>query len=138
MDNWSLIDPPGWITASIPAFPAISTQSGNGKKASLAMTAPFKSKLKLLALLIACSRASTREVCPVPPAQSCLFLTKIMVLDFVCLQIFEANKRSSISAWLTFLLVTFFKSSSRSVLPALDLLLRCFDFHRFLLRLSCV
>ena len=34
------MEPPGSITAVIPAVSAISTQSGKGKKASLAITAP--------------------------------------------------------------------------------------------------
>ena len=65
---------------------------------------------------MACSKASTLDVCPVPPAQSCLFLTKIIVFDFVCLQIFEANNKSSISESETILLVTFFIPSLVSVL----------------------
>ena len=52
MLNWSLIEPPGCITALMPALSAISTQSGNGKNASLAITAPFKSKLNDFALWI--------------------------------------------------------------------------------------
>ena len=52
MLNSSFIEPPGWITAVIPALSAISTQSGNGKKASLAITDPLRSKLKELALSI--------------------------------------------------------------------------------------
>jgi len=46
----------------IPSLKAISTQSGNGKKASLAITAPSKLKLKLFAFSMACFRASTLEV----------------------------------------------------------------------------
>ena len=37
MLNSSLIEPPGWITAVIPASLASATQSGNGKNASLAI-----------------------------------------------------------------------------------------------------
>ena len=47
------MDPPGCTTAVIPASPAISTQSGKGKKASEAIEAPSKSNPKLLALAIA-------------------------------------------------------------------------------------
>ena len=47
IDSLSRIEPPGCITAVTPALCAISTQSPNGKNASEAITAPFKSKLKL-------------------------------------------------------------------------------------------
>ena len=97
MLNWSLIDPPGCITAVMPALSAISTQSGKGKNASLAITAPCKSKLKDVALCIAWFKASTRLVCQEPLAQSCLFFANTIVFDLVCLQIFEANNKSSIS-----------------------------------------
>ena len=40
-------------------------------------------------------KASTRLVCPVPLAHNCLFFTKTIVLDFVCLQILEAKIKSS-------------------------------------------
>src|SRR5690606_36851573 len=105
----SLMDPPGWITAEIPALSAISTQSGNGKKASLAITAPFKSNLNDWALWMAWFKASTRLVCPVPLAQSCLFLAKTMVFDLVCLQIFDANIKSSNSFSVGLLLVAYDK-----------------------------
>src|SRR4029077_10759995 len=36
----SPLEPPGWITAVTPASPATSSASGNGKKASEAITAP--------------------------------------------------------------------------------------------------
>ena len=35
IESLSLTDPPGWITAEIPAFDAISTESENGKNASV-------------------------------------------------------------------------------------------------------
>ena len=91
MLNSSLIEPPGWITAVTPALFAISTQSGNGKNASLAITAPVKSNSKEVAFSIAWRNASTREVCPVPEAHSCLFFANTMVFDLVCLQILEAK-----------------------------------------------
>ena len=62
MDKLSLIDPPGCITAEIPDFFANSTQSGNGKKASEAITDSVKSNLKLFAFLTACFKASTLDV----------------------------------------------------------------------------
>ena len=70
MDSWSLIDPPGWRILLIPVLWAISTQSGKGKNASLAITAPFKSKLKCLAFSMAWFNASILEVCPVPEANN--------------------------------------------------------------------
>ena len=47
IDKLSLIDQPGCITAEIPDFFANSTQSGNGKKASDAITDSAKSNLNL-------------------------------------------------------------------------------------------
>ena len=58
MVNWSLIDPPGWITFVIPALSAISTQSGKGKNASEAITAPLSDKPKLPAFSMACREAN--------------------------------------------------------------------------------
>ena len=74
-----------------------SNTVGKGKNASLAITAPCKSNLNFLALSMACCKASTRDVCPVPEASNCLFFASTMVFDLVCLQILEANNRSSIS-----------------------------------------
>lgn len=68
MVSLSRMEPPGCMTAFMPASCAISTQSANGKNASDAITAPFKSKPNDLALAIACLRASTRDVCPTPLA----------------------------------------------------------------------
>ena len=84
------------MTLLTPTLSAISTQSGKGKKASLAITDPFKSKPKEVAFSIAWFNASTLLVCPVPPASNCLSFTSIMVLDFVFLHSFEANNKSSI------------------------------------------
>ena len=53
----------------IPARFAISTQSGKGKKASEAITEPFRSKPSSFARSRACFKASTREVCPTPLAK---------------------------------------------------------------------
>ena len=52
--NSSFTEPPGWITAFTPSLSAISTQSGKGKKASLAITAPFKSNSNDFAFSMAC------------------------------------------------------------------------------------
>ena len=56
------MDPPGCNTATIPASAAISTQSGNGKNASDAITEPFKSNLNACAFSIACLNESTLDV----------------------------------------------------------------------------
>src|SRR5690606_30419276 len=114
------MEPPGCITLAIPFLCAISTQSGKGKKGSLAITDPFRSTLKDKALLMACSRASTLEVCPVPLAHYCLFFSNTIVLDFVCLQSLEAKIRSSTSLSERFLFVTYVKSASVSVLLSLS------------------
>ena len=65
---------------------------------------------------MACLKASTLEVCPVPEASSCLFLTNTIVFDLVCLQIFEANRRSSISSLLGAISVAVLKCSFASVM----------------------
>jgi len=49
----SLTDPPGCIIEFIPTVFAISTQSGNGKKASLAIQASERLKLNFFAFSIA-------------------------------------------------------------------------------------
>ena len=64
---------------------AILRNPGKGKKASLAITAPFRSKPKFLAFSIACFKASTRLVCPTPLASSCLPLASTIALDFAVL-----------------------------------------------------
>ena len=81
IDSLSFMEPPGWITAVIPALCAISTQSGKGKNASDAITAPSKENPNFVALAMACSRASTLEVCPTPLANSCWSFANTMVLD---------------------------------------------------------
>ena len=43
--SWSRTEPPGWITAVAPAFPASSTPSGKGKNASDATTLPTSGSL---------------------------------------------------------------------------------------------
>src|SRR5690606_10760327 len=94
MLSWSRMLPPGCTMAVIPAFAAISTQSGKGKKASLAITEPCRSKLNLPALAMACSKASTRLVCPVPLPSSCRSLASTMALLLVCFTRMLANSRS--------------------------------------------
>lgn len=64
----SRMEPPGWMTALMPALSAISTQSENGKNASEAITAPSSENPKLCAFSMACFSASTLDVCPMPLA----------------------------------------------------------------------
>src|SRR5690554_2148844 len=97
-------------------FWASSTESAKGKKASEAITAPFRSNSKDPALLMACLRASTRDVRPTPLAMSCLFLASTMALDLECFTILLANSKSSISCALGAVWVTLFRSSAVSVL----------------------
>ena len=91
------MEPPGWITAFIPAFFANSTQSGNGKNASEDITAPLKSNPKEFALSIACVNASTREVWPVPQEINWLFFAKTIVFDFTCFTNLLAKSKSLIN-----------------------------------------
>jgi hypothetical protein len=92
MLNWSFIDP-GCITAVMPVLPI--EHNLKGKKASLAIDAPFKSNPKFFAF--SCTSASTRDVCPVPDEINVCFFAKTIVFDLVFLQTFEANIKSSIS-----------------------------------------
>ena len=101
--------------AEIPAAAAISTQSGNGKNASEAITQPFISMLKLRAFSIACLNASTRLVCPTPLDNILSPLASTIALDFVCLQIFAAYKSASVSEAEGRRRVTGFKSEFTSV-----------------------
>ena len=108
------------ITAVIPSLSAISTQSGNGKKASEAITAPFRSKPNDLAFSIACFNASTREVCPTPLANSCLPFASTIAFDLLFLTILLANSISSTSSGVGVLSVTVFKSATVSILVSLS------------------
>ena len=116
MLNWSFIDPPGCITAVIPAFFAISTQSGKGKKASLAIEAPSKLNPKTVAFSIACNKASTLEVCPVPDEIKVPFFANTMVFDLVFLHTLEAKIKSSNSCEDGAVNVTTFKPALVSVM----------------------
>ena len=100
------------LTAVIPALSAISTQSANGKNASEAITAPFRSKLNETAFSIACFRESTREVYPIPLAQSCLFFTSVIALDLLFFTILLANNKSSTSGAVGFFSVIGSRSAS--------------------------
>src|SRR3989339_69713 len=89
----SLIDPPGSIIALIPASFATSIESGNGKKASLAITDPGTFFPPLcLAIMV----ESTLDICPAPiPVVTITpfsnFFAKIIAFDLVCLQTLKAN-----------------------------------------------
>ena len=58
----SRIEPPGWITAVMPALAALSMPSRNGKKASEAITAPFTSRPACSALIAAIRAELTRLI----------------------------------------------------------------------------
>src|SRR5659263_751863 len=75
---------------------AISTQSGNGKNASEAITAQFKSNPKDFAFSIACLKASTRDVYPTPLDSNCFPFASTIVFDFDCLTKRLANNKSLI------------------------------------------
>ena len=96
IESLSFILPPGCEMATMPASCAIVTQSGKGKNASLAITAPCKSNPNSFAFLIAPCSASTRDVWPQPIPISWLFLTKAMPFDLRCLTATMAKVRSAI------------------------------------------
>ncbi|MCY1177579.1 hypothetical protein D9M73_178930 [compost metagenome] len=62
----SRIEPPGWITAVMPALAALSMPSRNGKKASLAITAPGTGRPACSALIAAMRAELTRLIWPAP------------------------------------------------------------------------
>ena len=96
---WSLIEPPGWITAVTPASAASSTQSGKGKKASEAMLEPFRSNPKPCAFSTACFRASTRLVWPVPLASSWPFFGKDHGVGLGVLDELEGKQQVGLALW---------------------------------------
>ena len=117
----------------MPALSAISTQSGNGKNASLAITAPLVSKPNSFVFAIAWRKASTRDVMPAPLPISCLFSASTMVLDLLFLQIFIAKARLSSSTAVGPTCVTTFMAEGDSVLLSVSccnipfkMLLNCF------------
>ncbi len=114
----SLMDPPGWIIAEIPAFAAISTLSEKGKKASDAATEfIIFSGTNCNALEEAILQLSNLLGCPDPIPIVDLLLAKTIALDLTNLQILNANLR--LLSWFDdgFFLVTirnFFLSKSLS------------------------
>ena len=66
MTSASRIEPPGWITALIPAAAAASMPSRNGKNASEAITEPDTTRCASAALIPAMRAEYTRLICPAP------------------------------------------------------------------------
>ena len=62
----SRIEPPGWITAAMPAAAAVSMPSRNGKKASEAITAPAIGRPASSAFQRPMRAESTRLIWPAP------------------------------------------------------------------------
>src|SRR5690606_4077830 len=62
----SRIEPPGWITALMPASAAASMPSRNGKNASEAITEPSTTRPASAALIPAMRAEYTRLICPAP------------------------------------------------------------------------
>ena len=93
-DSSSRIDPPGCTAAVTPAAAATSSESGNGKKASDASTAPLAAS----PAPPAASRAlSTRFGWPAPIPTSTPSRTSVIAFDFTCLQTSHAVRRSASS-----------------------------------------
>ena len=72
---------------------------------------------------MACFKASTLDVCPVPELKSCKFFAKTIVFDLVCLHILEAKTKSFSSEFIGFFDVQYSKLFSLSV----KLSLSCFN-----------
>ncbi|KAG1364724.1 hypothetical protein G6F59_018933 [Rhizopus arrhizus] len=62
----SRIEPPGWITALMPAAAAASMPSRNGKNASEAITEPSTTRFASAALMPAMRAEYTRLIWPAP------------------------------------------------------------------------
>ena len=84
IDSWSLIEPPGWIIAVIPALWASSTQSENGKNASDASAAPFNISAPRFSVAwsIACLQAQILLTCPGPTPIEVSSLAIAIPFDF--------------------------------------------------------
>src|SRR6185503_2531583 len=98
IDSSSRTDPPGWAIAVMPALAAISTESGNGKKASEQSTAPSTSCPARSALRSAKRTASTREDCPAPMPSVRPSRAMTMAFEMTCLVTRQAKRRSRVSA----------------------------------------
>src|SRR5919112_357364 len=99
----SRLEPPGCITAFTPASASDSSPSANGKKASLAATAPIALSP---AFLTARCAASTRLVWPAPMPTVASSFASTMALLLTLLTTFQAKRRSESSAAVGSLLVT--------------------------------
>ncbi|MNS60776.1 hypothetical protein D3C72_937870 [compost metagenome] len=66
MTSASRIEPPGWITALMPAAAAASMPSRNGKNASEAITEPSTTRFASAALMPAMRAEYTRLIWPAP------------------------------------------------------------------------
>ncbi len=106
MTSSSRIEPPGWITALIPAWAALSMPSRNGKKASEAITEPGTSSPACSALMAAMRAELTRLIWPAPTPMVMLPLAYTIALDLTYLATRQANSRSRISASVGARLVT--------------------------------
>src|SRR5690606_31769408 len=111
----SRIEPPGWITARMPASPAASRPSRNGKNASEAITEPGTTSPASAALMPAMRAEYTRLICPAPTPTVALSFAYTMALDFTYLATRQANSRSRSSASVGARFVTCF--SSPAVMP---------------------
>src|SRR5439155_7074524 len=98
IDSSSRTDPPGCAMAVIPAWAAISTESGNGKNASEQSTAPRTSCPERSALKSASRTASTRDDCPAPIPSVRPSRAITIAFETTCRVTRHANLRSRSSA----------------------------------------
>src|SRR5437867_2038488 len=98
IDSSSRTDPPGCAMAAIPALAAISTESGNGKKASEQRIAPRTSCPERSALRSARRTASTLDDCPAPIPSVRPSRAITIALEMTCRATRPANPRSRSSA----------------------------------------
>ena len=112
MDSWSRTDPPGCTIALMPCLPAYSTQSLNGKKASLAITA--RSSRASAAWSMAIFSESIRFGWPAPTPRVRSLLATTIALDLVCLTAFQAKRRVSSCSCVGLASVTHYQSAKSS------------------------
>ena len=108
------------MTALMPALSAISTQSEKGKNASEAITAPSRLNPKLRAFSMACLRASTLDVWPMPLAIILRSLASTMALDLECFTMMLAKSISAICSFVGSVEVTVLRSSGLSLKVSLS------------------
>src|SRR5512133_3966203 len=95
MDSWSRTEPPGCTMAVIPQRAASSTESGNGKYASEAITAPLDFSPARSAAM---RTQSTRLGWPPPMPTVASPLANTIELDFTYWQAVQANFMAVISS----------------------------------------